>query len=248
MTDNIVPNNQSPFDAIRHEDADGEFWLARELMSLLGYPRWNEFEDVVEKAKASCQNTGNSTLEHFSGLTLKTPGEPGRPKLDYRLSRYACYLTAQNGDPRKPEIAAAQSYFAIKTREAEVIEIQQPVQRVLPTRDAVDYIQAAKIITELPDGLLKQLVGDLLVDELSLQQNLKYLPVAEKPKQYTIVKIRAKTLGYPESQIGNGSALGKFVKARIQPAFAEQIGRYDSVNHYEITPALDQAITDYFEH
>lgn len=109
--------SQNPFDSIRHEDADGEFWLGRELIALLGYVRWNEFEDVIERAKAACQNTGNSVVQHFSGLTLKTKG---RPQQEYRLSRYACYLTAQNGDPRKTEVAAAQSYFAIKTREAEV--------------------------------------------------------------------------------------------------------------------------------
>lgn len=118
MSDFIVTNNQSPFDSIRHEDTDGEFWLARELMPLLGYTRWNEFEDVIDRAKAACQNTGNSILQHFSGSTLKTKG---RPQQEYRLSRYACYLTAQNGDPRKPEVAAAQSYFAVKTREAETV-------------------------------------------------------------------------------------------------------------------------------
>jgi hypothetical protein len=123
MSSNIVHNNSiNPFESIRREDTDGEYWSARELMPLLGYPRWNEFVDTIERGKAACQNSENSVLQHFSGLTLKSQG---RPKEDYRLSRLASYLTAMNGDPRKPEVAAAQSYFAIKTREAEVVIPQQ---------------------------------------------------------------------------------------------------------------------------
>lgn len=120
MADLILQNNSvSPFDAIRREDVDGEYWLGRELMPILGYVRWSDFDDVIERAKAACKNAENSLLEHFSGTILKSTG--GRPKQDCRLSRYACYLVAQNGDPRKPEVAAAQSYFAVKTREAETI-------------------------------------------------------------------------------------------------------------------------------
>lgn len=114
--------NTSPFDSIRRTDEQGEYWLARDLMPMLGYPRWSDFKDVIDKAKTSCENTGNVVTEHFSGLFLKNPSsKQGRHYQDFRLSRYASYLVAMNGDPRKPEIAAAQSYFAIKTREAEVI-------------------------------------------------------------------------------------------------------------------------------
>lgn len=113
---NITP--QSPFDRLRQFDERGEYWSARTLMPELGYPRWNDFKDAIERAKASCENAGNLVSDNFSGLTLKNPGR-GRPAADYRLSRYACYLVAMNGDPRKPEIAAAQSYFAISTRKAE---------------------------------------------------------------------------------------------------------------------------------
>jgi DNA-damage-inducible protein D len=110
-------NNSSPFDGIRHIDDQGEeYWTARELMPLLGYSRWNEFKAVIERATFACKNTGNNVEINFSGLTLKSQGRPGQ---DYKLSRYGGYLTAMNGDPRKPEIAAAQSYFVVKTREAE---------------------------------------------------------------------------------------------------------------------------------
>lgn len=123
MITSIIPNStaqisDSPFDSIRHQDADGEFWYARELSQLLGYPRWADAEDMIDRAKAACQNSGNSLIENFSGTSRKTNG---RPKQDYRLSRFACYLVAQNGDPRKQEIAQAQVYFAVKTREAEVV-------------------------------------------------------------------------------------------------------------------------------
>lgn len=121
MTTNIVQFDQSssPFDSIKKIDGDGtEFWSAREFSEILGYPRWADAKDMIDRAKHSCQNSGNSTREHFSGSTLKTTG---RPKEDWNLSRYGAYLVAMNGDPRKPEVAAAQSYFAVKTREAETV-------------------------------------------------------------------------------------------------------------------------------
>lgn len=125
MTNNIVPidNSQSPFDSIRHINENGnEYWCARELMTLIAYPRWADFKDVIKRAEFACQNTGNQVIEHFSGSTLKNPNsKTGRNQSDVLLSRYGAYLVAMNGDPRKPEVAAAQSYFAVKTREAEII-------------------------------------------------------------------------------------------------------------------------------
>lgn len=121
----------------------------------------------------------------------------------------------------------------------------QPVEYVLPKRDIVDYIEAANKLQSLDNGILKHLLRDALVDQVSLEQNLKYLPVAEKPKQYTTVKVRAKSLGYSDYQIGDGSGLGKFVKSCVEPAFQELIGRYPTY-HYEINSSLDQAITRYF--
>jgi phage regulator Rha-like protein len=204
---------------------------------------------TIEKYATELQRFGVLRFE----IAKLEPGATGRPQrfawlnenqatLLMSFSRNTAQVTIL-----KVALVAAFSEARSRIKQAEVIEIQQPVQRVLPTRDAVDYANAAKTVAELPNGILKQLIGDMLVDELSVQQNLKYLPVAEKPKQYTIVKIRAKALGYSEAQIKNGSDLGKFVKSRVQPAFAEPIGRYESVNHYEVTPDLDQAINDFFE-
>ena len=110
----------SPFDRIRHVDAHGEFWLARELMTALGYGQWRRFDESIERAMVSCENSGQDPTIHFSNIAGAGNNSIGRPAKDLQLSRYGCYLVAMNGDPRKPEIAAAQSYFAVKTREAEI--------------------------------------------------------------------------------------------------------------------------------
>lgn len=123
MTNNIVPidHSQSPFDLIRRYHADGsEFWSARDLMPTLGYKTWQKFSDSINRAMTACQNSSNQPTEHFLPMSVNIK-QAGRPQENYHLSRFACYLIAMNGDPRKPEIAMAQSYFAIKTREAEVI-------------------------------------------------------------------------------------------------------------------------------
>ncbi|MBD2253381.1 BRO family protein [Nostoc parmelioides] len=112
-------STDSPFDQIKQIDTDGaEYWLARELMPILGYQQWRQFEDAISRAIAACENIGIESEKHFLRLPAKSTG--GRPRDDFKLSRYGCYLTAMNGDSRKPEIAAAQNYFAVKTREAEL--------------------------------------------------------------------------------------------------------------------------------
>lgn len=112
------PGDTSPFDAIRRTHADGsEYWSARDLMAPLGYGAdWRNFAAVIDKAMVAADNQGYAVADLFGGVTEKTSG---RPREDFHLSRFACYLVAMNGDPRKPEVAAAQAYFAIRTREAE---------------------------------------------------------------------------------------------------------------------------------
>lgn len=112
-------NGDSPFDSIRKTTPEGrEFWSARDLMPPFGYIEWRKFAGAIDRAKISAHNAGYLVADHFVGAA-KVSGSRGPAQEDYRLSRFACYLIALNGDPRKPEIAAAQSYFVIKTREAE---------------------------------------------------------------------------------------------------------------------------------
>ena len=117
--------SQSPFDSIKRVDSEGrEYWLARELMKMLGYIKWQKFEDAIERSKISLTNSKGNPDGHFTHLPGSVSGK-GRFGDNYKLSRYACYLIAMNGDPRKPEIAQAQAYFVVKTREAETVIPQQ---------------------------------------------------------------------------------------------------------------------------
>lgn len=120
-----IMKNGSPFDHVKQVDDRGdEFWSARDLMPLLGYEYWHHFKPTVDRAQASAEAQNMQVNDLFTVDRKKTGGK-GRPTEDYHLTRYAAYLVAMNGDPRKPEVAAAQSYFAVKTREAEIIQQQQ---------------------------------------------------------------------------------------------------------------------------
>jgi DNA-damage-inducible protein D len=113
------------FEEIKHIDENGmEFWYARELQKVLEYTQWRRFENVIEKARIACENSGISGIEHFAdvGKTIKMPKGAEKTILDYKLTRYACYLIAQNGDSRKKVIALAQTYFAVQTRKQEITE------------------------------------------------------------------------------------------------------------------------------
>lgn len=115
----------SLFDSIRHVDEYGqEFWYARELQVALEYKQWRRFYSVIEKAKEACANSGNNVFEHFADVGKTSPMPNGGEKeiCDIELSRYACYLIVQNGDPRKKVIALGQTYFAVKTRQQELVD------------------------------------------------------------------------------------------------------------------------------
>ena len=113
------------FEEIKHIDENGvEYWYARELMPILQYSNWQNFEKIIEKAKISCENSDISMFDHFTDVnkTIKMPKGATKVINDYKLSRYACYLIAQNGDSRKKVIALAQTYFAVQTRKQEINE------------------------------------------------------------------------------------------------------------------------------
>ena len=122
----LISSPHKNFEEIKKIDENGiEYWEARELMPLLGYIKWRNFEEVViKKAKIACDKSGQTITNHFADIGKKVSIGSGaeRESKDYKLSRYACYLIAQNGDPSKQEIANAQTYFAIQTRKQEVFQ------------------------------------------------------------------------------------------------------------------------------
>ncbi len=124
MTKDIESIDESLFESIKHINEYGmEYWTARELMPVLEYKQWRQFSDAIDRAKKACETSGNRVFDYFADARkiVKT-GVATKEIEDYHLSRYACYLIAMNGDPRKKAIAMAQSYFAIKTRQQELSE------------------------------------------------------------------------------------------------------------------------------
>lgn len=137
--------------------------------------------------------------------------------------------------------------IGLKTVLSKLSEQPQPDIKALPSRDAIDYVNAAEKLPELKvNDQLKRLLEDALTDDLELMRNKKLIAGSgHDKKEYTIVKVRAKELGNPVGTIKNGGDLGKYVKKRIEPAFSKRIGDFE-VNHYEITPELDEVINSYF--
>jgi len=124
MKQELITQLHSNFEDAAHETDGVTYWTAREIQKLLEYARWETFEVAVERAKLACQKSNHEIQDHFRDLPKKVEIGSGssREIKDYKLTRYACYLIAQNGDPKKDTIAFAQSYFAIQTRKQEILE------------------------------------------------------------------------------------------------------------------------------
>ncbi len=132
----IIKLNKS-FEESAYEQDGVEYWLARELQELLGYSDWRNFLNAVEKGKESCKTIGEAVIDHFVDVTkmVKIGSGAERKQDDIMLTRYACYLIAQNGDPKKEQIAFAQSYFAIQTRKQELLEERIQLNERLQARE-----------------------------------------------------------------------------------------------------------------
>jgi len=148
----IITKLRKTFEEYAHKENGVEFWYARELQKLLDYDEWRNFLNVVEKAKVSCQTAGFSVPDHFVDVnkTIAMPKGATKGIQDITLTRYACYLIAQNGDPRKEEIAFAQSYFAVQTRKQELIEQRMALQERFDARNKLitSETELSKLIYE----------------------------------------------------------------------------------------------------
>lgn len=159
MEGQLIVRMQGQLDALAQEipGEDVEYWFARDLQKVLGYAQWRNFQEVIAKAKDSCKNAGVAIEDHFAEVSKKVEIGSGAERSieDVMLTRYACYLIAQNGDPRKEPIAFAQGYFAIQTRKQELIEERIRLQERLQARQKLRESE-----TELSKNIYERGVDD----------------------------------------------------------------------------------------
>lgn len=180
--------NTPDFESIKQISPYGaEYWSARDLAPLLGYTQWRRFEEAIHRAMTACRQVGQTVDDHFAGAgKMVTLGSSAKREVkDYILSRFACYLIAQNGDPRKPEIAAAQVYFAISTRKNELAELKEAQEERIYLREQVSennkaLNEAARSAGVLPqsfgqfhDAGYQGLYGGLGVDAIKARKGIK---------------------------------------------------------------------------
>ena len=186
-----IDKNNKSFEDIKHINEYGvEFWYARELMPILQYSNWQNFEKIINKAKISCENSNINVLDHFTDINKMVQIGSGaeRKQQDYELTRYACYLIAQNGDSRKKVIALAQTYFAVQTRKQEISEKEYSMltedekrfyQRNLTRKGNYSLNQAAKKagvknFDKFHNSGYKGLYNGETADDIAKRKGLRY--------------------------------------------------------------------------
>jgi DNA-damage-inducible protein D len=165
----------SNLDSIKQINPHGaEYWSGRDLMKILGYVKWENFKRAIERAEEVCKNSGQFVDKHFLQVekTIDTRKGAQRPVKDYLLSRFGCYLIAQNGDPRKKEIAEAQAYFAISTRQHEIAQLLEEQEERLKLRESVSENNKTLASAASHAGVL--LSRDAPVAFLALKQQSVY--------------------------------------------------------------------------
>ncbi len=157
MKKEVIVRLHASFEELVHKDKDsGEYWLARDLQELLGYAKWENFAKVIDKARTACEGSGYDSEDHFLDVRKMIDLGKGATRAidDIALTRYACYLIAQNGDPSKEAIAFAQTYFAVQTRKQELIEQRLAEMERLSARKKLTLSEK-----EL-SGIIYERVGD----------------------------------------------------------------------------------------
>lgn len=179
--------NELSFGSLKKQNQHGiEYWSARDLQPCLGYTEWRKFKNAIKKAVESCTQSGNDPNHHFVGAAKQIEFGKGATQMieDYHLSRFACYLIAQNGDPRKPEIAQAQKYFAIQTRRQEIFDqMAADLERLEVRAQAADEFKTLsgaareagvqdKMFGIFHDAGYKGLYGGLGVDAIKARKGI----------------------------------------------------------------------------
>lgn len=249
MKEVIVLNkeiNNKTFEDIKHLDENGiEFWYARELMPVLQYSNWQNFEKIIDKAKISCENSDIGVLEHFTDVSkLSKRANNAKVEIkDYKLTRYACYLIAQNGDPRKEVIALAQTYFAVQTRKQEITEKEY----TLLTEDEKRFYQ--RDLTRKGNYSLNQTAKNAGVKNFDKFHNAGYKGLYNGETADDIAK--RKGLRYREDILDNMGS-DELIANLFRISQTEQKLKKDNIHgeneasatHYEVGKKVRKAIAD----